>query len=170
VITLKDEAEWRTYDRQSADDELDDILKHIRLERGAAVCALVIAILAVAKLFSSLLVISLSGAPKRWLFGILIDAKPPQVDEGVDKKHPPEQSGLSHSALLQKKLTSVAARAAWVYLVTILISILFYGASLSAYLNTEREYHGFAHYGAASSKEKFEKEISKGINPSTQAR
>lgn len=133
--TLLDEAEWRTYDRQSADDELDGLVKHIRLSRGAALCALALTLMAILKLIGSLVVFSVPGSRKKWLYTRLIDKRMP------------------------KRPSRTIMRAAGVYLVTTFAAAALYSGSLMAYLNTEREYHGFAHFGARNALEKFQYQI-----------
>ena len=121
--TLQDEADWRTNARESAAESLDDIVKHIRLSRGAAVCALGLVVLTTLKILAA--VYSLLR-DKLSVYKIFIDEKATET--------PPA-----------RKTTKEYLKA---YAVTLVLSFAIYGICLKGYINTEREFHGLAFYGA----------------------
>lgn len=147
-VILEDEAFWRTHARESAEDELDSLIKHIRLARGAALSAMLITWLSLLKLFGSLVV--WVSASKR-LFKALIE---PNSEASISK---PDVRRLTRRAIVVYLLTAVFG--AGLYLVT-----------LKGYLNIEREFHGLARFGASAVKEKLAAEIESRIKAGQQSK
>lgn len=144
ATTLSDEASWRTLARESASDGLDGLVKHIRLARGAAVCALGITGLALLKTAGAICVLLVTLGPVKWakfLYRGLIDEK------ALDTVQPEEIRNKTRGAF-------------GVYLITALLGIGAYLICVESYMNVEREFHGLAYFGAEAAKEKVKGELS----------
>lgn len=145
--TLREEAVWRTLARESAEDTLGGLVKHIRLARGAALCALGIGVLALLKTLGALFV--RFGPKRRSLYKALVD---PNVKDGVA---PEEIHWGTYKAIA-------------VYLLTAFLCAAVYLVGMQSYMNAEREFHGFVHFGAREAQEKLRAETSKAQESSGQ--
>ena len=122
---------------------LDSIIKHLRIARGAALCAAVFTFLAFLKFLGALLIFLVSvvcGDCGRWGFVRVID--------------PTATASITKGEILKATMCH-----GLVYFATVALAAGFYFVTLQGYLTAEREYHGLAHFGAVIGKAKFDSQM-----------
>lgn len=137
-LTLSDESSWRTLEPKSASDALDGMHKHLRLARGMVLFSLGLAVLATFKFAGALLLALLSTValkPSRFLYKALLNE---DASETITRRH------------IRKDAYRVMA----VYLTIVAVAFSTYLVCVRSYMGIEREFHGLAHYGSESAKEK----------------